>query len=501
MVEMKYSTSEYWSRLVRSFTILLMTCDIYNFNVAEGVNPEVEQHLEMGKKLLAAGQLADALSHYHAAVDGDPDNYLTYFKRATVFLALGKSRSALPDLDKVVELKPDFFAARMQRGNVLMKQGNLVEADNDFKVIVARDPNNVEALEKSHLIKQLQERVELAKHYFEHQEYQEVINILEVAIEHCPWNPELRELRAEAYIAQGELFKAISDIRPAAKLVPDNTKAYCRLSKLHYQMGEEDESLLQIRECLKLDPDHKECFEHYKKLKKLVKQLQNVQDARNNQQYEECVRHATQIMKTEPDIMPFILRAKSFLCHCHSHSGNINDALKSCSEVLQLDPDNVDAMVDKAEAHIANEDYDAAIRELQEAQERDQNSRKVQETLAKAQKLQKQSRKRDYYKILGVKRTAKKKEIIRAYRGLAMKWHPDKHDGPEKEKAQKVFIDLAAAKEVLTDPEKRERYDRGEDPLDPEEQQGGHGHPFFHQGFNPFGSGGGGGFTFKFNFN
>lgn len=35
---------------------------------AEGLNAEVEQHLEMGKKLLAAGQLADALSHYHAAV-------------------------------------------------------------------------------------------------------------------------------------------------------------------------------------------------------------------------------------------------------------------------------------------------------------------------------------------------------------------------------------------------------------------------------------------------
>lgn len=35
---------------------------------------------------------------------------MTYFKRATVFLALGKSRSALPDLDKVVELKPDFTA-------------------------------------------------------------------------------------------------------------------------------------------------------------------------------------------------------------------------------------------------------------------------------------------------------------------------------------------------------------------------------------------------------
>lgn len=53
-------------------------------------------------------------------------------------------------------------------------------------------------------------------------------------------------------------------------------------------------------------------------------------------------------------------------------------------------------------------------------------------------------------------------------------------------------MDIAAAKEVLTDPEKREKFDNGEDPLDPEEQQGG-GHPF-----NPFGAGQG--FTFKFHF-
>ena len=41
-------------------------------------------------------------------VEGDPFNYLSYFKRATVYLAIGRAKSALPDLDKVIELKPDF---------------------------------------------------------------------------------------------------------------------------------------------------------------------------------------------------------------------------------------------------------------------------------------------------------------------------------------------------------------------------------------------------------
>ena len=90
-------------------------------------------------------------------------------------------------------------------------------------------------------------------------------------------------------------------------------------------------------------------------------------------------------------------------------------------------------------------------------------------------------------------RTATKQEITKAYRKLAKEWHPDRYAGDDQEKAEKKFVDIAAAKEVLTDPEKREKFDNGEDPLDPEEQQGG-GHPF-----NPFGAGQG--FTFKFHFN
>jgi DnaJ family protein C protein 3 len=77
----------------------------------------------------------------------------------------------------------------------------------------------------------------------------------------------------------------------------------------------------------------------------------------------------------------------------------------------------------------------------------------------------------------------------------------DRFDDAHKEKAQKDFMDIAAAKEVLTDPEKRQRFDNGEDPLDAEEQAQ---HNHHHHGFNPFGHGfnpfgGGGSFHFKFN--
>lgn len=55
--------------------------------------------------------------------------------------------------------------------------------------------------------------------------------------------------------------------------------------------------------------------------------------------------------------------------------------------------------------------------------------------------------------ILPPLRNAKKQEIIKAYRKLALQWHPDNFQNEEeKKKAEKKFIDIAAAKEVLSDP-------------------------------------------------
>jgi curved DNA-binding protein len=64
---------------------------------------------------------------------------------------------------------------------------------------------------------------------------------------------------------------------------------------------------------------------------------------------------------------------------------------------------------------------------------------------------------KDYYKILGVPRTATEKEIKAAYRKLARKHHPDLNKGEKKAEAR--FKEVNEANEVLSDPEKRKRYD------------------------------------------
>ncbi len=66
--------------------------------------------------------------------------------------------------------------------------------------------------------------------------------------------------------------------------------------------------------------------------------------------------------------------------------------------------------------------------------------------------------KADYYSLLGVSRDASDQELKRAYKKLAMKYHPDRNQGDKE--AEKKFKELSEAYEVLSDQTKRQAYDQ-----------------------------------------
>jgi molecular chaperone DnaJ len=99
----------------------------------------------------------------------------------------------------------------------------------------------------------------------------------------------------------------------------------------------------------------------------------------------------------------------------------------------------------------------------------------------------------DFYDVLGVSQDADEDEIKRAYRKKASEYHPDVSDDPD---AEEKFKKIQKAKEILTDEEKRQAYDRmGHERFEQAEKRGGFegGAGAGGQG-NPFGGGGGGGF-------
>ena len=83
--------------------------------------------------------------------------------------------------------------------------------------------------------------------------------------------------------------------------------------------------------------------------------------------------------------------------------------------------------------------------------------------------------KRDYYEVLGIGRNADAKEIKKAYRKLAKKYHPDMNPGDKQ--AEQKFKEITEAYNVLSDTEKKKLYDQ-------------YGFAAFEEGGNPYGNGG-----------
>jgi len=155
-------------------------------------------------------------------------------------------------------------------------------------------------------------------------------------------------------------------------------------------------------------------------------------------------------------------------------------AVSDCDRAITLDPSYTKVRRTRARALGESGDWEGSAREYKKIAEEHPEEPGIAKDIRNAEMELKKSRRKDYYKILGLEKDAGDSEIKKAYRRLAIQTHPDKN--PDDPKAEERFKDVGEAYETLSDPQKRQRYDSGEDLIDPSEMMGG----------NPFGGGMGG---------
>lgn len=131
----------------------------------------------------------------------------------------------------------------MQRANVLLKQGDFKSAEDDYRFVVKEDASNSEARAKIETIVSVVTDLDRARALIDNHDFGNAVELLNRGLEVCPWSTELHELRSECYLTMGDVSKAINDINALSKLIPDNTKAFYKLSELHYSLGDADSSL------------------------------------------------------------------------------------------------------------------------------------------------------------------------------------------------------------------------------------------------------------------
>ena len=315
---------------------------------------------------------------------------------------------------------------------------------------------------------------------------------------HQPFTCEAKCGEQYAYLRQQRQAKvsAMGEVEAEAFDADDSlTKLYKR-GKGFYVMGNTELALRHFREALKLDPEHEACKADYKQAKKLGKLLEKIEAVlgkevegqgrqkklEQDEQYEEARGLLADALALAP---PAVYRSLLYrdLCTANTKTRRPEESLEVCEKHHAHDSGSAASKLLYAEALLLSDKFDDAIKTFREVLELDEHSQEARQGMDKAQKLLKRSKEEDYYKTLGISRSASAREIKRAYHKLAAEHHPDKNPD-DKEGAEMRFKAVASAYEVLSDEDKRKKYDAGEDvTANPGDgQEGGGGDQFFHHG-------------------
>jgi DnaJ homolog subfamily C member 3 len=482
--------------------------------------------ISSAKAARAQGKNADALAYFDAAVTRDSSDYLTLFQRGATYLSLGRNAQASADFDRVLGIKPGFEGALVQRAKLKARSAEWAAAKRDYKA--AGKQQELADLEEA------EGAAYLATEAEKKQDWEACVHQAGVAIATAGVALPLRQLRARCRFARGEIQEGVNDLAHVLQIHPGQVQPHLQMSSmLFYSLGDTERGLAQIKKCLHSDPDSKSCKALFRQEKNINKSIEKITKFMESRQFNSASKLLVGTGEDEPGLLKELqddvaalklegsihekapndlyARIVEKTCECYRETKSTTKAAKYCPEALQLISNSLHGLLFQAQQQLDAENYDAAIATLNTAKENHPGANIIQQKMQEAKVALKRSKQKDYYKVLDISKDADEREIKKAYRKMTKVYHPDKiqAQGVPKEEAEKKMAQINEAYEVLSDPELKARFDRGEDPNDPTTNQGGNpfqGSPFggqqfvFQQGGGPqfqFRSGGGGGNPFQ----
>lgn len=198
-----------------------------------------------------------------------------------------------------------------------------------------------------------------------------------------------------------------------------------------------------LKQCLHYDPDSKECFAARRLVKNFGKTFDKLQNLLNNEDWKGVIsllekesfankfdqaldaETAREVLGLPPWLALIPARKSSArreiilrsLCKAYVRIGQPKKGEAWCQALSQMQTGNedADALLGLGEALLANEEFEEAVRVMEKAWDAcGRNDRFFQQRLIRAQKLLKQSKQKDYYKVLGLSRDADQKTIKKA---------------------------------------------------------------------------------------
>jgi DnaJ family protein C protein 7 len=285
-------------------------------------------------------------------------------------------------------------------------------------------------------------------------------------------------LRGEANLKMGNVNSLGEAQNIAMSLLRNNNAdpdALVLRGRALYATGENEKAMQHFRQALQCDPDFKDAVKYLR----MVQKLDRMKDEGNGHFKMGRYQQAIDVYSTALDVDPLNKSTNSKILNnramCYSRLKQWPAAIEDCDKAIKFDPSYTKAQKTRAKALGEGGDWDEAVRAYKSIAESNPEEPGIAKEIRNAELELKKSKRKDYYKVLGIEKDSTEQQIKKAYRKLAIVHHPDKNPGdPE---AEHKFKEIQEAHETLIDPQKRERYDSGVDLMEPGEGFGGGGFP------------------------